>query len=230
MPHSTISDTQPLRKRSAMQCMSPLLAQAWLLMDVPQQELAAAMHEHYEREFVRVGREADNPESVAASVHMALDEMIADAAVKDAGQFAQVQCRDGCAHCCKQNVTVSKPEAALLLACAQEKGYSVDWQRVKRQASHAGPVKWVTQPVADMACVFLGADNRCAVYEHRPSACRRHFAVSDPAQCDIVRNPGTQVLYWAPTSVEVMASAALLAFECGSMPVMLQRAKKEGAT
>lgn len=219
------SSNRPRGTVGVLRTFSNTLARAWALMSEAQRQFLAEMHSHFLGEFTRVRK--DDPVSVAASVHAVIDDEVARQAVEDAANFARVQCREGCAHCCKQNVTITRPEARLALEYAREQGVTVDWDRVKRQASHAGAAAWTRQPVADMACAFLGPDDRCRIYKHRPAACRKLYAVSDPADCDIVANPGTQVLFWAPPTVEVVASAAYTVFESASMPVMLTRVRKE---
>lgn len=189
-------------------------------------KLLVDMHDHYEGELLRVKRNAINPESIAASIHRVIDEHILHAAAADEKSQA-VTCREGCAHCCKLNVDIDQNEGFLLLEAAKEKGIEIDWARVKRQASHTG-TRWHDQPIIDRTCVFLGEDNRCGVYEFRPSACRRYFALNDPDDCDAIKHPaGHVVLNWSPVTVEIVASASMVVNgDLAALPVMLQRARK----
>jgi len=217
--------SEPGESRAAvLRVFSPGLAGIWPRMHDGLREYIAAMHSHYEREFSSQRKAA--PPRIAATVHGLVDaEIVHD--MQDDAHAGQISCRKGCAHCCHLNVSATYPEAALLVALVREEKIPLDWARVKRQAQFAGPAVWHTQPFADQRCVFLSDDNACRVYEHRPSACRRHFVVSDPGECDTQKHPGHRVLNWIPVRAEVIVSAALAVFEQGSLPAMLLKAKKK---
>lgn len=91
-----------------------------------------------------------------------------------------VACKVGCTHCCKMPTLVSALEAKEI---ARATG-----------AKLSAPT---LSPVADMSydgvpCTFL-VDNACSIYEHRPFACRVHFAVDrDNTLCEIF--PGVQII------------------------------------
>lgn len=205
--------------------MSPAVARAWPVMGQRQREYIADMHRHYEREFAK--HCASDPASVAATVHGMIDDAIeADRSEDRAHAASQIACRKGCAACCHVHVTITDNEAALLLLLESEGEAVIDWERVEQQAQCGTLANWASLPYAMRACVFLGEDGACRVYEHRPSACRRHFVVSDPAHCDTQAHPGHAVLNWVSYPAEVIASAAMAVFETASMPVMLVRARQ----
>ena len=200
------------------------MAGMWHKASPDEQELIAAMHEHYEQEFRRVAAVAPNPESTAHTVNGIVDGFIAEHRAA-APQAKDIRCGRGCAHCCRINVTITLPEAHLLLAWAEDQGIEVDWARVERQAQHPG-LAWRELPLPDRDCVFLGKTGDCRVYEHRPVACRKHFVVSDPANCNKNLRARRTLMFVCPQA-EVVASAALTAFENRSMPVMLMKARRE---
>lgn len=200
---------------------SVALTETWPRMSSRERALVGAMHEHYEAQFAE-HRNDPNQLGLAAALHDMVDTAVESQRIARAFTAPRVQCRAGCSACCRQNVTVTRPEALLLLEAARDAGVAVDWQRVARQAQHPGP-RWRELEPADRACVFLGDDERCSVYEHRPAMCRKLQAVSPPALCDTIKHPGAKVQYLVCIEAETMTSAAMLALESISMPVMLQR-------
>lgn len=69
---------------------------------------------------------------------------------------AGVTCHAGCDDCCRRRFSVTAIEAELIAEAVAAQGTA-------RAAS-----------ADDTACVFLGPDGRCAVYEARPLICRSH--------------------------------------------------------
>lgn len=79
--------------------------------------------------------------------------IVDDAAAKLSAQHAaRLNCRRGCASCCKDDLTITEVEAALI------------------QAHH--PEVLAQTPRAPGACAFLDADDACRIYDHRPYICR----------------------------------------------------------
>jgi Fe-S-cluster containining protein len=121
--------------------------------------------------------------------------------------WAQATCRAGCAHCCHTTVRVSGDEADLLVEKITNGEAQIDMALLERQAAFQGDeLAWWRQPHAEKKCVFLGADNRCTVYEDRPVSCRKYYVASEPEQCADV--DGTrQAMILAEFDTEIAATA-----------------------
>lgn len=92
-------------------------------------------------------------------------------------------CKKGCAACCHTEVSVT-PDEAELLALRVRNGVSVDLQRLHIQKTTQDKKQsFYTIPYELRACVFLGEDNQCRVYEDRPSVCRTNVVIGDAEQC-----------------------------------------------
>lgn len=74
-------------------------------------------------------------------------------------------CKSGCSGCCHYNVSVFPIEAR----------YIEQWAGKKRLPQSLPPEDFHGTP-----CAFL-EEGRCSIYEHRPMACRKHFAITDTA-------------------------------------------------
>lgn len=118
-----------------------------------------------------------------------------DKAIEDARGQYDIQCKKGCSACCKQAVTLSVPEALAMLEPLLYDPMRRLWYlntvypKVAKQAKMClfDQVNVQTWFEREIACVFL-KDDRCAIYENRPAACRVHMVVSDPAQCQPPRH------------------------------------------
>lgn len=86
---------------------------------------------------------------------------LADATIAKFSQPVHVDCKAGCAFCCRSLVSVTAPEAFLVL----------ELLALKSRAGNPAPKKEATH------CVFL-ADGRCSVYSARPINCRRTLSGS----------------------------------------------------
>ena len=188
-------------------------------------EYLIAMVEHYRDEFKRIEADGEaNSESIAAGVHELIDEQISHLLAAEP-LASRVVCRRGCSHCCYLWVTIDRHEAVLLLRAADALGIALDWDRIGRQAA-TDLRTWRDLPHPDKACVFLGTEGECRVYEHRPNGCRKYQVVDDPDLCDTAKHPGGEVGQLVSGPAEAIASAALVAFPgATSMARMLLRAK-----
>ena len=176
-----------------------------------------AIMDRYTAQFRAVGNQ-DAP-SVAREVHMAIDNVLERDRKKSAAS-GDIQCRKGCAHCCRGPVEVWPHEAALLVEIAREAGIEIDKARLERQSQYTMHT-WRQQPAAETACVFLGDDGACTVYEFRPNACRKLLVVTDPALCDAEKHPPDSVGRWCSWEAEILESAALEVFGAALMPQSL---------
>jgi Fe-S-cluster containining protein len=96
---------------------------------------------------------------------------------------AQVRCGRGCAHCCHLWVGVTRDEAALLAERVEAGTARPDPGRMEVQRHWDTPMAFLGRPASETACVFLGPDSACTVYEDRPSICRALLVTSDPEGC-----------------------------------------------
>ena len=136
----------------------------------------------------------------ARALHQLLDQALQSAA------HIPVSCRKGCSGCCHYEIEITQDEAALLAAVVWG-GVDVDYDRLAKQAARERKsAEWSNILRPENRCVFLDTDGACRVYEHRPSACRRHLVTSPAEACS---TPGQPV---APVEVllaEILLSAAL---------------------
>ena len=110
----------------------------------------------------------------------------------------ETTCVKGCAHCCKQMVSCSPVEALGALTLFVERYGSAEW--MARRALVAAQAERIMQPEYSSAkywqeqlqCVFLQPDKSCAVYEARPTPCRTHAVITEPALCGAVS--GTEMV------------------------------------
>jgi uncharacterized protein len=176
-----------------------------------------AMMDRYTEQLRAVGNQ--DVTAVAREVHGAMDGVLERDRRKDAAS-SNIRCRKGCDHCCRGPVEIWPHEAALLVAGAQEAGVEIDRSRLERQ-SRMTTDTWRQQPAADRACVFLGEDGTCQVYEFRPNACRKLLVKTDPALCDAEKHPPDSVGRWFSWEAEILESAALEVFGVDLMPRLL---------
>lgn len=181
------------------------------------------MMDRYVGEFRAVASPASSP--AARNAHAAIDAVLErDRRISAAS--GDIRCGKGCDHCCRGPVEIWPHEAALLVEAAREAGLALDRARLERQARY-GMDAWREQPAADRACVFLGSDGACGVYESRPNACRKLLVVTDPAYCDAAKHPPESAVRWYSWEAEVMESAALEVFGGTLMPAALLKAEDE---
>lgn len=131
-----------------------------------------------------------------------------------------IRCGKGCSHCCHGPVEIWAQEAALLVEHLRVAGLALDAGLLERQ-SRCSVDTWREQPAADQACVFLGADGACTVYEARPNTCRKLMVTSDPRHCDIGRGEFEQIERRFSWEAEMLESAALEVFGVQLMPKAL---------
>lgn len=172
------------------------------------------IYDRYTKEF-RAGGDAAAT-SVARNTHLAMDAVLKQDRAKDPGS-SNIRCGKGCSHCCREAVEIWPHEAALLVEVARAAGMELDAARLERQSRYTVDT-WRQQPPADKACVFLGGDGACTVYESRPNACRKLLVVTDPALCDAEQHKPDSVGRWFSWEAELMESAALEVFGAALMP------------
>lgn len=180
-------------------------------------------------EQLRAMERRDAP-SVAREVHLAINAVLEQDRARSAGS-GDIRCGKGCAHCCRGPVEIWPHEAELLVEVARERAEALDRRLLERQGGHTADT-WLQQPAADRACVFLGGDGACTVYESRPNACRKLLVVTDPALCDYEQHPPGTAGRWFSWEAEMMEAAALETFGRALMPnallSILDNRKDEG--
>ena len=109
---------------------------------------------------------------------------LADVFNKTIGKHAV--CQKGCGHCCYMPTMIYAHEAEVLGQVKGIKPAPVPYR--DRSAVLADAVRQFGPP-----CPFLGKDNSCTVYDHRPLICRLHHALNNaPDDCS-VSGSGTKV-------------------------------------
>jgi len=174
-------------------------------------------HDHWEAEFRRIRDE--EPQNIAATLHQLMDSAIRWHQANDK-QARKVRCSEGCAHCCKLHTGITEAEGVLLRIIAARKGIHIDRARLARQAG-VRLRNWHELDAPDRRCVFLGADDRCKVYAHRPMACRKYFVTSKPSACSTDDGINSQVTVFVAWNAEIVYSAAVSVFGLGGMADML---------
>lgn len=182
-------------------------------------------------EFSAMFAPVKDPITRAAALHFGVDNAIEMAVKKDPEGFSKVTCKKGCAHCCHSVIAITQDEAELLIKHAKNISWEIDWYKVEKQEWYAkDQSRYFKLLPENNACVFLGTDNTCQVYEHRPASCRKYFAVSNPEDCSpATKVPGGKVLNWGTQHSELIVSGAfdMNHSRNGTMQEMLLKAKKE---
>lgn len=176
-----------------------------------------AIYERYSEQFRAT--EKQDAASVARSAHSAMNNVLQRDRQKNPGS-ENIRCGKGCSHCCHEAVEIWPQEAALLVETARHAGLALVRARLERQSRYTVDT-WRQQPAADKACVFLGDDGACTVYEFRPNACRKLLVVTDPALCNAEQSKPDSVGRWFSWEAELMESAALETLGAGLMPEAL---------
>ena len=159
------------------------------------------------QERERIGALPAGP-SRARRVHALVEEAQARFQVDQPELLSQVRCGKGCTHCCHVWVGITKDEAELLADKVRTGTARPDPERMELQSRWESPLDFLGKPREQSACVFLGPDGACTVYEDRPSICRSLLVVSDPELCRLPDDTRKT----SPVSclqVELLVSAAL---------------------
>jgi Fe-S-cluster containining protein len=174
--------------------------------------------DHYTGHIDKAGNPTDPAKAAGLTwgLLVAMDEAIAERLKVDP-YAPRIACKPGCAGCCHVEVRVTAGEAAFLAHGAQECNVTPNPARLSAQA---GAKAWTDVPPELRACAFLGADGRCQVYEYRPGACRKYFALDTPDACDTVKEYGAEVAVLAVPNAELIASALISRQESGPMATM----------
>lgn len=143
----------------------------------------------------------------AYNVHRFIDELLTEERSKEGSDWKNATCRKGCSACCHKTVILTDDEADLLIEFCRDEEMEIDVEHLRRQAGFKGTSdQWFDQDKSIAKCVFL-KNNECSVYEHRPTACRKFFVVSDPSKCG--GKSGNEIMALVGLNVELAASGAM---------------------
>ena len=176
----------------------------------------------YTRQIERCG-DTSAPEAaagVAAGLLDVMNDAIAARMARDPNAH-RIACKPGCSHCCRVEVRITRSEAFYLIHGMQELDAKPNAARI---AAQAGIKNWTDIPQEFRACAFLGEDGKCTVYDYRPGACRKYFAVDTPDACDTVKEYGAQVVNLVIPEAEVISSALMSRDQSGPMAEMILKA------
>lgn len=135
-------------------------------------------------------------------------------------------CTSGCAACCHTQVSVTKDEADLLASLILN-GVSIDRDKLHVQmAIKNSSAAWYALTYEERKCVFLDSENKCSVYEDRPSVCRTNAVLGEASQCDTSQGPKPTRLVNTPEADLAIYASYLHSAEGGTLPYMLAKSLK----
>lgn len=157
------------------------------------------------------------PEDIAFTFHQLIDKEIEKTLGAETGE--KPICQRGCAHCCYVEVDITDFEAELLAKLIEHYKIEIDMTRLALQGSVQ---RWKQLAYKERKCVFLGDDNACRIYDHRPMACRKYFVGrGEPEKCSGEKYPNGQVDVYSIGLVEAIASALYSRQAPGPLPKKL---------
>ena len=158
-------------------------------------------------------------ETAPGITRAALLHQLIDLALEEAKSLP-ITCRSGCSGCCHFAVEITRDEAELLVELLAT-GVEIDLDKLERQAEREpNSPEWQVHWSNESRCVFLGADSRCRIYEHRPAACRKLLVTTPAALCT---STSTEVEPVNALAAEIIVSAAMSLgdHQRGTLPNML---------
>jgi Fe-S-cluster containining protein len=119
----------------------------------------------------------------------AVDELASDFASEYGAE-----CGSGCSFCCHQMVLCTPFEVFDIARLILDTKPSAEIARIRQQLAKLAmlPLDVPSHKGADKPCALL-EDNRCSIYEHRPSLCRTMLSTSRAA-CETSLNSQTQTV------------------------------------
>lgn len=143
-------------------------------------------------------------------------------AITNMHKHERVSCIDSCHGCCRMAVSMTTPEAELiihrypkvverLLGKLREhsdifNGFYNEMAPVSPHSAEGAELLNARWWPLRKYCAFL-EDGRCSIYEARPMACRNYHVKSDPALC--YRDENVEVVIVLPVSWETAAQAVV---------------------
>jgi len=96
------------------------------------------------------------------------------------GLNKKLSCSAGCSFCCYSEIMMTHNEASLIYSFIEQFDIPFDRKLVTRQNAK----KFHRLKYADKRCAMLNENDKCSIYQHRPSICRLYNATTDPKDCD----------------------------------------------
>lgn len=91
-------------------------------------------------------------------------------------------CQPGCSHCCHLSATITSTEAQLIGHVVRRKpAEPANVSTLQQAVDELDSAQALTSRHMGSPCPFLGADQRCNIYEYRPFVCRTHLSLADDA-------------------------------------------------
>lgn len=181
------------------------------------ESLTAEIH-HWLAQYKKGKVECPDGASVVHAFQLAMDKLVEKAAEKQI-----VSCSRGCSHCCYIEVHITPDEADLLLMMAEQHDIAIDWEKLKHQAK---VTRWNQLDYKARACVFLGDQGECRVYDYRPMSCRKYMVASPPEKCNSEKYPAGKTILLTANHAEAMASAIFSASGTDMLPKQLLTRKE----
>lgn len=178
----------------------------FFVSSIDNEEARQAAYEAVDREAINIVKMSPGKQR-AREIHRRVDEAILYFSEVKPEAMKAVRCHKGCGHCCRIWVGVTRDEGNLLAEWVREGKVSIDRTRLDRQRSWISPRDFIGKTREEAACIFLGDDGTCMVYEDRPSVCRAVLMASDPELCRDA-NRTTQILAIINPYAELWVSAA----------------------
>ncbi|MCW5747309.1 MAG: YkgJ family cysteine cluster protein [Alphaproteobacteria bacterium] len=145
------------------------------------------------------------PPAVLPALRRLVDHVVAHSVNELEGTGGTVSCKEGCAACCRQLISISDIEAH---AIAETIGRMPEWRRAQLMERFTAAERWLTaiKPADDIiealngaerrdfaiayfrygvACPFL-EDERCSIYLERPLVCREYLVHTPAERCSRV--------------------------------------------
>lgn len=126
----------------------------------------------------------------------------------NAGAGSLAACRQGCSHCCRVAVIISRAEAQVI---ARETGAKLNPKagRYTMSSSSQADATGAAQEAFGTPCPFL-RDQACSIYDSRPLPCRLLLNMDeDDLLCQLIEGSAPQVPYMNSMGHSVAAVAIL---------------------
>ena len=130
---------------------------------------------------------------------------------------AQLSCKEGCAYCCHLKVD-SRAHEVFLVADYIESNFceteiSILKTRLNNRADIIAPMTAEDHLRTNVRCGLLQDDNRCSVYDVRPSLCRAYHSISLDKCKKTFESPDDMTINSQNQNIRCVARAAVQGFE-----------------